>query len=371
MSRAYALTIALILGAPAVARSQACPCHSVNATPNAQNCGVEAVAGTNPTVTEWQPIFEEVAHGPAGWGTQGPPLGDIGQGCGKPEPAHAVAPVFPCELLRAIAMVETGWRQFCTPTLPASQVGLSSSTIISFDCGYGIGQVTSGMHVGETPSFDRARVAAEPIHNLATGTQILAAKWSATNCVGDNQPRVVEDWYVATWAYNGLSAVNNPNTPNYDAMRPVCDPSKGCAGRPYQERVWGYLEHPPTAAHWTPLLPAYPDRGDIGMAVKPPSLPEPGCAGPTDCVARRPIHHSACLGDEEGNDGGAAPAGDLATSADLSAPDGMNGMNGMNGAGSCGCQLGTHTPTRAPGLLWLTLGSWLFVRRSRVRRHPG
>ena len=36
----------------------------------------------------------------------------------------------------------------------------SSRTIISFDCGYGIGQVTSGMHAGETPAFDRARVAA-------------------------------------------------------------------------------------------------------------------------------------------------------------------------------------------------------------------
>ena len=38
------------------------------------------------------------------------------------------------------------WKQFCVPELPADQVGGPSRTIISFDCGYGIGQVTSGMH---------------------------------------------------------------------------------------------------------------------------------------------------------------------------------------------------------------------------------
>ena len=36
------------------------------------------------------------------------------------------------------------------------------------------------MHIGETPGFDRYRVASEPTYNLATGTQILAGKWRAT-----------------------------------------------------------------------------------------------------------------------------------------------------------------------------------------------
>ena len=94
-------------------------------------------------------------------------------------------------------MQESGWRQFCVPDTPADQVGGASRTIISFDCGYGVGQVTSGMHKGETPAFDRARVANDATYNLATGTLILADKWRATNCVGDNQPRTVEDWYVA------------------------------------------------------------------------------------------------------------------------------------------------------------------------------
>ena len=212
-----------------------CPCYTLSSSSNNNNCGVEAAPGTNPSTAEWQPIFQLVSTGPSAWGTQGPAVADIGQGCGKPEPMHDVAAIFPCELLRAIAMQESGWRQFCVPDTPADQVGGASRTIISFDCGYGVGQVTSGMHKGETPAFDRARVAGDPTYNLATGTLILADKWRATNCVGDNQPRTVEDWYVATWAYNGLAFVNNPNNPNYSATRGVCDPNAGCTA-PYQEQ---------------------------------------------------------------------------------------------------------------------------------------
>lgn len=321
--------IALIaLAAPA--RAQFCPCYSVTATPNTHNCGVEAANGTNPTVAEWQPIFDLVSKGPASWGAAGPSVPDIGQGCGKPEPTHDVPPIFPCEILKAIAMNESSWKQFCVPTEPANKKGPPSRTIISFDCGYGIGQVTSGMHIGETPAYDRAKVAGDPTYNLATGTQILAAKWRATNCVGDNQPKVVEDWYVATWAYNGLAASNNPNNPNYDAMRPICDPSKGCPGRPYQERVWGWMEHPPSAAHWAPIQPAYPDRADIGMAVKPPDLPEPSCAGPTDCVNKRTTHVSACLGGGATIDAGAS---------DLSAIDLSPLYPDPPPPGGCSCNL--------------------------------
>ena len=107
--------------------------------------------------------------------------------------------------------------QFCVPSTPSDEVGGASRTLISFDCGYGIGQVTSGMHTGENPGFDRAHVASDPTYNLATGTRILAVKWVATNCVGDNQPTVIEHWYAATWAYNGLAYVNNPSNPNYDS----------------------------------------------------------------------------------------------------------------------------------------------------------
>jgi len=124
----------LLLVSAGSAAHAACPCYSLTATPNTHNCGVEAAPGSNPTVAEWQPIFDEVSRGPAAWGTDGPSLSTIHAGCNKPMPPLSVSAVFPCELLRAIAMNESGWTQFCKPTTPASQVGLSSRTIISFDC---------------------------------------------------------------------------------------------------------------------------------------------------------------------------------------------------------------------------------------------
>jgi MYXO-CTERM domain-containing protein len=356
------VVVALAVAMGAASRAAAfCPCYDVNTTPNTHNCGVAAAPGANPSTAAWQPIFTLVSGGPAAWGTSGPAVGPIGQGCGKPEPLHDVAPVFPCELLRAIAMQETGWRQFCVPDQPADQVGPPERTIVAFDCGYGVGQVTSGMHTGETPAFDRARVAADPTYNLATGTLILAQKWRATNCVGDNQPKIIEDWYVATWAYNGLAYVNNPNNANYDAMRPVCDPNAGCPARPYQERIWGWMEHPPSAAHWTSLAPAYPNRGDVGTTGVPPDLPEPSCAGPTDCVNTRAVHTSACIG---------ATAADAGTPADASAGDAGGRGSGDDGggaitpgaAGGCACQVGTAA--RVPALL-LALAILLIIRIRR------
>ncbi len=287
-------TAALALGTATPARAF-CPCYTQSSAYNDENCGVEAVQGQNPSPAEWNQIFDLVSQGPAAWGNQGPSVPDIGQGCGKPEPLHPVPARFPCELLKGIAMQETGWRQFCEPTTPSDQVGKSSRTIISFDCGYGIGQVTSGMHAGENPDFDRARVAAEPTYNMATGTRILAEKWKATNCVGDNQPTIIEHWYVAAWAYNGLAYVNNPNNPNYDASRGVWDPQNGGAA-PYQEKVFGWIEHP--ANGWyDPVALAYPNRGELGNDGSPNEVGEPNCASPTDCGNQRPTHVTACTDD--------------------------------------------------------------------------
>jgi hypothetical protein len=113
---------ALVVLAPSAAWAF-CPSYTLSSSSNSGNCGVEAAAGSNPSTADWQPIFELVSRGPAVWGTQGPAVPDIGQGCGKPEMLHSVPAVFPCELLRAIAMQESGWRQFCVPDTPASQIG--------------------------------------------------------------------------------------------------------------------------------------------------------------------------------------------------------------------------------------------------------
>jgi hypothetical protein len=245
----------------------------------------------NPADADWRTIFDLVSRGPMAWGNAGPSVPDIRQGCGQPEPMHDVSATFPCELLEAIAMQESGWRQFCVPDTPADQVGGAARTIISFDCGYGVGQVTSGMHAGETPAFDRARVASEPTYNLATGTLILGDKWRATNCVGDSQPTIVEDWYSATWAYNGLSYVNNPTNPNYSSSRDVWNPSVGGAA-PYQEKVFGWMEH--TSGRWTQMQPAYPRLADVGGGAAPLALPEPSCGSPTSCATTRKTHLTEC-----------------------------------------------------------------------------
>jgi len=299
----------------AAALSQFCPSYTASSPEGmAADCAVNAANGTNPTVSQWQSIFALVSGGPAAWGTAGPssvPM--LGQGCGKPMPTVQVAAKFPCELLKAIAMQESSWKQFCVPTTPSSQVGGASRTIISFDCGYGIGQVTSGMRTFDaTPSYDRARVANDATYNLATGTQILAQKWRATNCVGDNQPRIVEHWYTAAWAYNGLAQSNNPNNPAYSSTRGVYNPSVG-GSRPYQEKVFGWMEHPPTAGHWPVLAPAYPRLTDIGSVSSPPDLPEPTCASPTSCAATRSTHVSSCLGG--GTAGGSGAGGGAAGGA--------------------------------------------------------
>jgi hypothetical protein len=342
-----------------------CPCYAPGSASNTYRCGVDPAAGHNPTVAEWQPIFALVAGGPSAWGSAGPSVASLVEGCGHPMPRTSVPATFPEELLEAIAMNESSWEQFCVPTTPADEAGPPERTIISFDCGYGVGQITSGMHVGETPSWDRARVAAEPAYNLATGTLILAGKWRALSCVGDQRPAIVEDWYLATWAYNGLSFSNNPNNPNYDAHRPVCDPNLGCPNRPYQERVWGWMEHPPTAAHWTPIQPAYPDPADIPLTgATVPALPEPSCAGPTDCTERRTVHLSASAAPRDAGADFAGGRGDGGRGDGAGSSDGDVGPAGDEPAG-CACTL--HGCDRLPHLASLLLAGLLVATLTRRR----
>lgn len=342
------LAVLCMLGV-AVPAKAFCPSYTASSSSNSGNCGVEASVGINPSTSQWQAIFTLVSQGPSAWGSSGPSVADLGQGCGKPMPSTSTRARFPCELLKALTFQESGWRQFCVPDRPADQVGGASRTIISFDCGYGIGQVTSGMHQGETPAFDRARVAGDATYNLATGTQILAAKWHATNCVGDNQPDLIEDWYLATWAYNGLSAVNNPNNPNYSTTRGVWNPSVG-GSAPYQEKIFGWAEFPPSSEHWKAVALAYPKLSEIGASNAPPELSEPSCASPTSCVSSRAVHRSACLpgtGGGGGSGGGSAAGGGGSSGGagggegDLDAgellPDG--GLRpGIHAQSGCGCQ---------------------------------
>ena len=372
-------TLSIAVTTASAASAQYCPSYTASSPNNDHDCGVDSVDGTNPSKEEWAQIFDLVSKGPAAWGDQGPTVGDIGQGCGHPEALHDVAARFPCELLKSIAMVESGWRQFCVPTLPSDQVGGASRTIISFDCGYGVGQVTSGMHSGESPDFDRHKVAADPTYNLATGTRILAEKWKATDCVGDNQPTIVEDWYTATWAYNGLAYINNPNNPNYASDRGVYDPDVNDPA-PYQEKVFGRIENPEND-DWPSVKLAYPDQGDIGGSGSPGSLPEPSCASPTNCNDHRDLHTTMCIDDPgTGGGGGGSSVSTSATNA-ASTGAGSNASSGAgqpggggaggNGAddldGSCSCELSAPGSTPS-ALITLAAVALTVARRCAKRR---
>lgn len=369
--RPLALSVALAAGLAIVtvgAHARAyCPSYTPAQTAGGQNCGVEPAPGTNPSVAAWKLIFAKIAPGAASWGTDGPTIGTIGSGCGKPKAKTTVPAHFPCHVLEAIAMQESGWTQFCVPQVPAASVGAPSRTIVSFDCGYGIGQVTSGMHVNETPSFDRARVAADATYNLATGTRILAAKWAATNCVGDNDPDLVEDWYTAIWAYNGLAYSNNPNNPNLTAGRGPYNPKNG-GSYTYQERVLGWMEFPPADGRWASLAPAYPNRGDVGTTGSPPALPEPSCASPTSCASTRGTHPSSCgATPPPPPDGGPPPpvvdAGPIPADAGAEGGEGGLGAQADESSG-CSCRTAGGSPSGAGGgILSVLAMAWLVLRR--------
>lgn len=384
-------------GFASTAHAQFCPSYTPAGTAGGQNCAIQPVEGKNPDIPTWHQIFKKVSGGKASWGSDGPDIGNMGAGCGHPKPLTEVPAKFPCHVLKAIAMRESFWQQFCVPTGPASEKGKPERTIVSFDCGYGIGQVTSGMHVGESPGFDRQRVAGDATYNLATGTLILLSKWRAAECVGDNDPTLVEDWYTAIWAYNGFAYVNNPNNPNLDSNRGVYDPDVDTgASHTYQEFVYGWMEHPHDD-RWAVLPAAYPSRGDIGNGSSPGALPESKCASPTSCAQTRPTHTSSCGGqdDEEpvvdggvdpdpvggddasvgpkpSRDGGTDPSNGDDEDDDTTTNGGVGSTSPLKQAGDSGCSCrsaGASSAATTPGLLagLAVAASAFWARRRRPR----
>ncbi|WP_433298897.1 RHS repeat-associated core domain-containing protein [Actinoplanes sp. CA-030573] len=151
------------------------------------------------------------------------------------------------------------------------------------DCGYGLGQVTSGMHVGDTAYSvnGQTKIAVDYQENIAAGLQILENTWNQLYTAGitanDGSPRYLENWYFAIWAYNsgiqpnaangnttgctpgptctgpegtwGLGWSNNPANPDYSPSRPAYLKNTYADAEhpnswPYQERVLGWMAQP-------------------------------------------------------------------------------------------------------------------------------
>lgn len=187
------------------------------------------------------------------------------------------APQVPPTVLKAISWVES------TMTMASLSTRFNSSgpTLVSFDCGYGIMQVTTGMTVplGENnqPSSRQVSVATHYANNIARGAVILAQKWNqapeSRPIVGTDTtaaPELVENWYYAVWSYNGFTGPganqsNHPLDPSFSRWpreRYRCDGTQSRTRYPYQELIWGCMASPPErdgALLWEPLPATLPD----------------------------------------------------------------------------------------------------------------
>ncbi|MCW2502921.1 MAG: hypothetical protein JWO79_1205 [Actinomycetia bacterium] len=140
------------------------------------------------------------------------------------------------------------------------------------DCGYGIGQVTDGMRVSDNTSPRlTAALSTDYAANIARSMQILIGKWTQVEAAGvrlnDSDPRYIENWYAAVWAYNsgfhtyadrntgdanghwGLGWFNNPANPVYPAdrhgfLRDGLDDAAHPEHWTYPEKIMGWAEHP-------------------------------------------------------------------------------------------------------------------------------
>ncbi len=187
------------------------------------------------------------------------------------------APFIPATLLKAIAWVESNMTM-AQPSVRFESVG---DGLVSFDCGHGIMQVTTGMTVplgsNNQASPRQASIATHFAYNIARGAQILGEKWNAApetrpiaGTDSQSDPQIVENWYFAVWAYNGFtgpgsSISNHPADPIFGGFpHPAwrCDGTQARNRFPYQEIVWGCMAHTEVRGGrplWEPLQASLPN----------------------------------------------------------------------------------------------------------------
>ena len=145
----------------------------------------------------------------------------------------------PSVILMAIAYQESGWRQFDASGNPV--VGYNDS---SQDVGI--------MQINTSGRSDVDRLMSDIDYNIDVGARMLDSKWKLAPGIGDRDRNVLENWYFAIWAYNGLSSTNNPNTPG---------------GRHYQDRILTVMARTVLGSDgqplWTPVAVTPPDPAII------------------------------------------------------------------------------------------------------------
>ena len=172
----------------------------------------------------------------------------------------------PPEILFAIGWIESKTNQ-TSIEVPYGDLG---PALISFDCGYGIMQVTSSIiNDGGLPTRYESLVGTHFAYNIAAGARILAEKWNDPlfPSVGTHDPGYIESWYHALWGYNGWAGVNHPMHPSQDPFRSAyrCD-DVARNSYPYQELVLGCIANPPSVDGrrlWEPVAVSLPDLGQL------------------------------------------------------------------------------------------------------------
>ncbi|WP_236687146.1 S-layer homology domain-containing protein [Ornithinibacillus californiensis] len=118
----------------------------------------------------------------------------------------------PPEILKAIAVEESKYKQFNDDGTPN----------ISSDGGIGIMQITPDK-IDIPVDMDRLKMDIE--YNIEIGALVLLEKWNLGYLpkINNHDKAVLEDWYFAIMAYNGLSKSNDP---------------KENPGNTYQEKIY-------------------------------------------------------------------------------------------------------------------------------------
>jgi RHS repeat-associated protein len=258
----------------------------------------------------------------------------------------------PRSVMLAIAAQESNFNQASWHALP----GIAADPLIAdyygagnaigtidypnADCGYGVGQVTTGMSATDTSIsvHGQMKIAVDYQENLAAGLNILEKTWNQLYSSGitlnGGDPKYLENWYFAAWAYNtgiqptaafgnttgctpsatcagpdgtwGLGWSNNPKNPNYDPARaPFLRNTYADAAHPsswpYQERIMGWMGSPIIRYGYTGYdTPAY-HGGNTWLQIPPPAT---FCTGdnlcdPAHVVSGSPSSNYCTLADSE------------------------------------------------------------------------
>jgi hypothetical protein len=233
------------------------------------------------------------------------PEGDI------PAPTLVGGGSIPPQILLGVLAQESNFWQASWHALPgvagdplvADYYGAGANNIDTIDydnadCGYGLGQITTGMTLASASYWGngnatvgaqvQAKIAVDYTENIAAAVELLSQKWnqlasySPGILANGGNPAYTSDWYMALWAYNsginpqastgnttgctpgpnctdaagngpggnwGLGWANNPQNPNWNPNRlPFLYSSYADAATPqdwpYQEKVLGWSARP-------------------------------------------------------------------------------------------------------------------------------